>query len=469
LKERERVGRAGGSEWSGRRVLVVGLGASGFAAARALASLEAKVKVTEGASSEVIEERAEQLRLEGVEVTTAGHGDDVDADVAVVSPGIPPHATVMAQLASAGVEVISEVELAFKLARCDFVAVTGTNGKTTTTSLLASMLSASGQRCVAAGNIGLPLIDAVFEVPDDGVIAVEVSSFQLAGIREFRPRVAVLLNVAEDHTDWHGSFENYIASKARIALNQTPDDVFVVNRDDRAAMSVSEGIASRVVPFSESSVPENGIGWKGDRLVWRGREVVTAERVPLAGAAGREDVAAAAGAALEYGADVDAVGRAIESFEPLRHRLEVVAQDGGVTYINDSKATNPHATLAATKGLRDVVLIAGGRAKGIDLSVLRATVPPVVEVVALGEASDEVDRAFDGLVEVTAVGSMQEAVVVASARAISGGSVLLSPACASLDMYESYVQRGEAFSRAVREVVEHRPEQQKGSEEHGDD
>ncbi|CAN5644989.1 UDP-N-acetylmuramoyl-L-alanine--D-glutamate ligase [soil metagenome] len=450
-------------------MLVVGLGASGFAAARALAGLEAKVKVTESATSGVIEELAEQLRLEGVEVTTAGHDDDVaDADVAVVSPGIPPHATVMTHLASAGVEVISEVELAFKLARCDFVAVTGTNGKTTTTSLLASMLSEAGLRSVAAGNIGLPLIDAVFEVPEDGVIAVEVSSFQLAGIREFRPRVAVLLNIAEDHTDWHGSFDNYLASKARIAMNQKAEDVFVVNRDDAAAMSVSEGVASRVVPFSESSVPESGIGWEEDGLVWRGREVLTADRVPLAGAAGREDVAAAAGAALEYGADIDAVRRAVESFQPLRHRLEVVAQDGGVTYINDSKATNPHATLAATKGLRDVVLIAGGRAKGIDLSVLRATVPPVVEVVALGEASDEVARAFDGLVDVTAVGSMHDAVGAASAKAIPGGSVLLSPACASLDMYESYVQRGEAFSRAVREMLNNRLNNRKGSE-HGDE
>ncbi len=445
---------------------MVGLGASGYAAARALAGLQANVKVTEGATSEVIEERAERLRLEGVEVSTAGHDDDVvDADVAVVSPGIPPHATVMTHLASAGVEVISEVELAFRLARCDFVAVTGTNGKTTTTSLLAAMLLESGRRSVAAGNIGLPLIDAVFEVPDDGVIAVEVSSFQLAGISEFRPRVAVLLNVAEDHTDWHGSFDNYIASKARIAMNQMPDDVFIVNRDDAAARSVSEGVTSRVVPFSESSVPENGIGWDRDRLVWRGREVLAADRVPLAGAAGREDVAAAAGAALEYGADVDEVRRAVESFQPLRHRLEVVARADGVTYVNDSKATNPHATLAATKGLRDVVLIAGGRAKGIDLSVLRAAVPPVVEVVALGEASDEVERAFDGLVEVTAVGSMREAVGVASAKAIPGGSVLLSPACASLDMYESYAQRGEAFSRAVSEVLERR----KGSEEHGDE
>jgi UDP-N-acetylmuramoylalanine--D-glutamate ligase len=466
------MARPGGTEWSGKRVVVVGLGASGFAAARALANLEAKVKVTEGATSDLIEERARRLVLEGVEVTTGGHDEVLEADVAVVSPGIPPHAPVMKRLASAGIEVISEVELAYRLARCDFLAVTGTNGKTTTTSLLAAMLTESGLRAVAAGNIGLPLIDAVLEVGDGGAIAVEVSSFQLAGITEFRPRVAVLLNVAEDHTDWHGTFENYAASKARIAMNQTPEDVFVTNRDDAAAMSIAEGVSARVVPFSETSVPENGIGWDGERLQWRYREVLTAHDVPLPGAAGREDVAAAAGAALEYGVDVDAVRRAVESFQPLSHRLEVVAKAGGVTYINDSKATNPHATLAATKGLRDVVLIAGGRAKGIDLSVLRGAVPPVVEVVALGEAANEIRRAFDGLVEVTGAGSMDEAVGVARSKAIPGGSVLLSPACASLDMYESYVQRGEAFNRAVREILaasagfKRMPE---GSESRGDE
>jgi UDP-N-acetylmuramoylalanine--D-glutamate ligase len=468
LTGRKRVGR----DWSGKRVLVVGLGASGFAAARALAHLEAKVKVTEGTSSDAIEERARRLQLEGVEVTTGGHDDGLDADVVVASPGIPPHADVMMRLASAGIEIISEVELAFRLARCDFLAVTGTNGKTTTTSLLAAMLSESGLRAVAAGNIGLPLVDAVLEVGDDGAIAVEVSSFQLVGVREFRPRVAVLLNVAEDHTDWHGTFDNYVASKARIALNQTAEDTFVTNRNDAAAMSIAQGVRARVVPFSNTSVPESGIGWDDDRLLWRYREVLTAHDVTLPGAAGREDVAAAAGAALEYGVDVDEVRRAVESFKPLAHRLEVVAEVGGVTYINDSKATNPHATLAATKGLRDVVLIAGGRAKGIDLSVLRGAVPPVIEVVALGEAATEIKRTFDGLVEVTEVGSMKDAVGVARAQAIPGGSVLLSPACASLDMYDSYVQRGEAFTRAVKEILAAEPGSKpvpEGSESHGDE
>ncbi|MGH2827901.1 MAG: UDP-N-acetylmuramoyl-L-alanine--D-glutamate ligase [Actinomycetota bacterium] len=446
--------RSRGGRWAGRRVLVVGLGASGFAAARVLASLEAKVRVTEGASNAVIEERAQQLRIEGVEVETSGHDyEALDADVAVVSPGIAPHTRVMEALALGGVEIISEVELAYRLADCDFLAITGTNGKTTTTSLLASILAESGLPSIAAGNIGLPLIDAVFDIPAGGAIAVEVSSFQLAAVHEFRPRVSVLLNVAEDHTDWHGDFDNYIAAKARIARNQTADDVFMPNREDAAAMSISASISARVAPFSGLSVPEGGIGWEGGRLMWRHREVVDASDVTLAGAAGLEDVAAAAGAALEYGIGVEPIRRAIKSFKPLRHRLEIVAEAGGVTYIDDSKATNPHATLAAVNGLTDVVLIAGGRAKGIDLSVLKSAVPPVVAVVALGEAAEEVERVFAGLVPVATVASMHEAVAAARAKAIHGGSVLLSPGCASLDMFESYAQRGEAFAASIRELL----------------
>ena len=443
-----------GPDWAGKRVLVVGLGASGLAAARALNGLDAKVRVTEGATSAVIEERAQTLRAEGVEVETGGHElDTLDADIAVVSPGIPLHAPVIRALRAQGIEVIGEVELAFRLAGCEFLAVTGTNGKTTTTSLLAAMLDESGRPSLAAGNIGRPLIEAIFDVPDDGVIAVEVSSFQLVTIEEFRPRAAILLNLAEDHTDWHGSFEAYVDAKARVTMNQTGDDLLVVNHDDPAAMSVARRSLARVVTFSSESVPEGGIGWEEGGLWWRGRRVLTAADVPLAGAAGREDVAAAAGAALEWGVDPEAVRRAVESFTPLGHRLEVVAEMDGIDYVDDSKATNPHATLAAVRGLTDVVLIAGGRAKGIDLSVLRATVPPVVAVVALGEAGPEIEQVFGGLVPVEVVVSMDEAVRTARRRAIRGGSVLLSPGCASLDMYESYAHRGEAFSAAVRELL----------------
>jgi UDP-N-acetylmuramoylalanine--D-glutamate ligase len=454
------------SEFAGRSVLVVGLGVSGLAAARALLDLGAKVRVTEGTSSREIDERAELLRARGAEVETGGHQlEALDADVAVVSPGIPPSTPVVRTLYSTGVDVIGEVELAYRIARgCDFLAVTGTNGKTTTTMLLAAMLDEAGIPSAAAGNIGAPLVEAVTSIGAGGAIALEVSSFQLETIERFRARSAVLLNVAEDHTDWHGSFDAYAQAKARILLNQTSDDVFVVNFDDPVAMKIATSAPGRVVPFSATTVPDEGIGVDGDYLVYRGERFLPISEIPLPGAAGIEDVAAASSAALEYDIAADAVRSAVRNFRPLHHRLEVVATIDDVTYIDDSKATNPHATLMAVRDLSDVVLIAGGRAKGIDLGPLRATVPPVVAVVALGEAADEVERVFRPLVPVARADDMDSAVNAARSYAKRAGSVLLSPGCASLDMFKSYAERGEAFARAVKGLIDGRGQKEDGSD-----
>ena len=442
------------SEFAGKRVLVVGLGVSGFAAARALLALDAKVRVTEASDEQNIRMRAEALRVEGADVETGGHDlEMLGADLAVLSPGIPPSSMIVKALEREGVRSISEVELAFRLARCDFLAVTGTNGKTTTVSLLAAMLKEGGIPSVAAGNIGLPLVEAVFSVPDEGAIALEVSSFQLAAIERFAPRVSVVLNIAEDHTDWHGTTTAYAAAKARIVENQGASDVFLPNAGDPRAMEIAAAARARVVPFSTSALPGGGIGVADGRVMWRGSEVVTVDDIPLVGTPGIEDAVAAAGAALEYGVETHAVARAIKGFRPLAHRLQVVAETDGVTYIDDSKATNPHATLAAVDGLTDVILIAGGRSKGMDLSELARTVPPVRAVVALGEAADEVSRVFEPHVNVERAVDMRDAVLRARRLADSRGSVLLSPGCASLDMYESYAARGEAFATAVRDLL----------------
>ncbi|MEA2452554.1 MAG: UDP-N-acetylmuramoylalanine--D-glutamate ligase [Actinomycetota bacterium] len=438
---------------AGKKVLVVGLGASGWAAARALVELGASVHVTESSDSSVMEERAAWLRQRGALVDLGHHDlDHLAADLAVVSPGIPPTADIMRALEHSPTVVISEVELAYRLATCDFLAVTGTNGKTTTTSLLAAMLERSGVESVAAGNIGLPLIDAIGQVGELGAIALEVSSFQLAGIESFRPRVAVLLNIAEDHTDWHGSIDAYAEAKARIVENQTGDDFFVVNADDERAWKVAELATSKVVPFSTITAPTTGIGIEGPTVMWQGTSLMNVAEIRLPGRAGLEDTLAATAAALSYGLDLGDVKHAIDGFVPLHHRLELVTEWDEVAYIDDSKATNPHAALAAVAGLTDVVLIAGGRSKGIDLTSLKGTVPPVIAVVAIGEAQDEVVRVFEDLVPVDRASSMDEAVRAARARSVAGGSVLLAPGCASLDMYESYSERGDDFARSVRDL-----------------
>jgi UDP-N-acetylmuramoylalanine--D-glutamate ligase len=440
---------------AGKRVVVVGLGVSGYAAARALLDLDAKVRVTESTSSPEIGARARELQAEGAEVETAGHDlERLDADLAVLSPGVAPSSPVVRALRRDGVPVWSEIELAYRLATCKFLAVTGTNGKTTTTSLLAAMLREGGVESVAAGNIGMPLVEAVQSVPSTGAIAVEVSSFQLATIEQFRPCVAVMLNVAEDHTDWHGSFESYSEAKARIVENQTAEDSYIPNFDDRVAMGLAASTHARVIPFTSGEPPSPGAGVRAGWIVWNDVQVLPAADVPLTGVAGLEDGVAAATAALEFGVDPQAVARAIRSFRPLAHRLETVAEVGGVTFIDDSKATNPHATLAAVRGLRDVVLIAGGRSKGIDLSPLEDTVPPVGAVIALGEAAPAIEQLFEGLVPIERATSMADAVDKAIAHTVPGGSVLLSPGCASLDMYESYAARGEDFARAIRSRIE---------------
>ncbi|MDQ4143607.1 MAG: UDP-N-acetylmuramoyl-L-alanine--D-glutamate ligase [Actinomycetota bacterium] len=446
---------SGANEWAGRQVLVVGLGVSGFAAARALIEVDAKVRVTEGASSETIESRASLLRDMGAHVETGGHDlSALDADVAIVSPGIPPSAPIVRAVNDRGISLLSEVELAYQLARCDFLAVTGTNGKTTTTSLLATMLDRAGIASVAAGNIGDPLVDAALSIPEGGAVAVEVSSFQLATIDCFRPRVAVVLNVAEDHTDWHGTFEDYAAAKARIFENQTEQDAAVVNADDAVAPSLMGEARSRRVPFSSWRVPREGAGIDGDRIVVFEEVVATTDDVSLPGAAGLEDSVAAAAAAFLYGVQPAAIQEALRSFRPLAHRLEHVATVDGVPYIDDSKATNPHATVSALQGMDDVVLIAGGRSKGIDLGPLSDMAPALRAVIALGEARDELVRILGNRVEVVPVDTMRDAVRLARAKADGRGSVLLSPACASLDMYSGYAARGTDFANEVRELAD---------------
>jgi UDP-N-acetylmuramoylalanine--D-glutamate ligase len=451
------------TQWRGRELLVVGLGVSGYAAARALLRLGARVTVTELAATEALRERAAELEAAGARVELGGHDFARGHDgLAVVSPGIPPHSDALVSLAAAGADVWSEVELAYRIGECrygsaegrgaiSFLAVTGTNGKTTTTSLLAAMLAEGGERSVAGGNIGLPLVDAVEQVGPGGVVALEVSSFQLASIHEFRAEVAVLLNIAADHLDYHGDLDAYAAAKARIVENQTSADVFVCNLDDPLAMKVAAQAPGRVVTFSATDRSAD-LAVAAHALTWRGDAFAPLESLHLPGRAGVEDALAAAGAALEHGVAPAAVARAIASFRPLAHRVQTVAEVDGVEYVDDSKATNPHATLAALAGRRDVVLIAGGRSKGNDLSELARGVPPVIAVVALGEAAPELARVFEELVPVDVVADMEAAVAAARGRSVAGGSVLLAPGCASLDMYPSYAARGDDFARCVRDM-----------------
>jgi UDP-N-acetylmuramoylalanine--D-glutamate ligase len=441
----------------GDRVLVLGLGVSGEAAARHLLGLGAAVTVADAGDDSVLRERVSSL--DGPEAllgdadgsrTAAAAGA---SDLVVASPGVPEDAPALAEARRGGVPIWSEVELAFRMASAPILGVTGTNGKTTATKMIADALGAAGFRVAAAGNIGRPLTDAAVEGND--VIVAELSSFQLRHIVSLRAPVAVVLNVAEDHLDWHGDFERYLAAKARLFENQLPGDVAIYH-DDPDTTRVVAGAAGRRVAFSAGGVPENGAGVDSNGvIVVPEGPVVNVASLKARGAPALLNAVAAAAAACAFGAKPDAVGRALAGFEPLPHRMELVGEVAGVAFVNDSKATNPHAVAAALDGLERVVLIAGGRNKGLDLRPIAAASGPVRAVVTLGESAPDIEAAFAAAapaVPVERASTMDDAVGRAAALASAGDTVLLAPGCASFDMFTDYKARGEAFRSAVKRI-----------------
>jgi UDP-N-acetylmuramoylalanine--D-glutamate ligase len=441
-------------DFRGREVVVVGLATSGVAAARVLAERGAAVRVTEDRPRAEVEERAAEAEASGAEVLAGGH-DPVHldgADLVVSSPGVPQGAEVLRWARRARIPVWSELELGARLARCPYVGVTGTNGKTTTTEMVAAAMAEAGLDAIACGNVGYPFSLAATEHHD--ALAVEASSFQLRFHHTFHPRVSVLLNLAPDHLDWHGSLESYRDAKARIFALQGEGDTHVGNGDDPHAAAVSRAAPCRQAWFT-LGVPRPGqVGYEDDELVARFGEGRTLGRPASAAPSHRADAAAAAAAALAFGLDPDPVGRAVAGFAPLPHRGAVVAEVGGVRFIDDSKATNPHAALAAVRGMRDVVLVAGGRSKGIDLSPMAEVTPQLAGAVVLGEASRELAGLFRDRVTVREVASIEEAVREGYRLAPRGGTVVLAPACASQDMFRDYRERGDRFAAAARALQE---------------
>ena len=443
------------SMFEGRRAVVIGAGVAGRAAAETLAAEGATVLVTERRDAEAIGD-VSALTSADVDVRTGGHAaTDLDgADLVVVSPGVPPDAPPLVWARERGIEIWGELELGAQLVRVPYLAVTGTNGKTTTTGMLAACLRAGGVEAVACGNIGFPFTTAVRE--DHDALVVEVSSFQLAGQERFHPRVSVLVNLAPDHLDYHGSFDAYRDAKAAIYRNQRDEDVHVGNRDDPAAAAVSAEAPCAHAWFGAGTPVGDGhdVGYEGDVLLARGPDgPVELGSVDGERAGYREDAAAAAAAALAYGMAPESVRDGLGAFEPAAHRGELVAEVDSVRFLDNSKATNVHAASAAIAAVRDAVLIAGGRAKGQDLSPLRETAANLRAVVVIGEAAPSLHAVFDGLVTVHDAGSIEEGVATAFAASARPGIVLLAPACASWDQFASYVERGDRFAAAARALA----------------
>jgi UDP-N-acetylmuramoylalanine--D-glutamate ligase len=432
------------------RALVIGLGVAGASAARRLAEHGWDVTVVEDRPSDASRGRAAALGVDVVEAPSDVAPLVEAADVVVPSPGVPiGHAAIQHALAT-GTAVWTEFELAARWSTIPMVAITGTNGKTTVTTLVESMLRASGMRATSAGNTDVPLVDAIEEADLD-VIVVEASSFRLEFTETFHPSVAVWLNLAEDHLDWHPTMEAYAAAKARIWAAQTPADVAVVNAEDPIVLAHAAGAPSRLVTFGLAAGDWHVAD--GALRTPDGRALLPVDELWRSLPHDCANALAASAAALAAGASEDGVRSALRDFRGLPHRLALVGDDGSVRFYDDSKATDPHAAVAALRAFESVVLIAGGRNKGLDLSVLLEEVDHVRAVVAIGEAAGEVEAAFAGARPVTTASSMDDAVAAARAAARPGDAIVLSPACASFDWYRSYGERGDDFARAVREAI----------------
>ncbi|HVR60646.1 MAG TPA: UDP-N-acetylmuramoyl-L-alanine--D-glutamate ligase [Polyangia bacterium] len=466
----------------GKRVLIVGLGRSGLAAAILCAARgAAEVTVTDRNDADKLGPALAKLPA-GVRRELGGHRLEtfVGCDLIVLSPGVPPIPEIDAARA-AGVAITGELELASRFIEAPLVAITGTNGKSTTTTLCGQMLRATGAPTFVGGNLGTPLAEAVGTPASGprGYCVVEVSSFQLETARAFHPRVAVLLNITPDHLDRYPDMDAYAAAKARIFAAQGPGDFAVVNVDDALVMRAAAGAASRIIGLSTEQPAPNGAGagaaggWvQGDDLLIRlpgaPPELYPGTLPALVGRHNQQNALAALLAARLAGCSGAEARRALLEFRPLAHRMELVAESHGVAYYDDSKGTNVGAVVATLKGFpRPVVLIAGGRDKGGDYGPLAAELAKVGRaVVLIGEAADRMAAALPVTLPVQRAASMEQAVALAAHLAQPGDAVVLSPACSSFDMFRNYLHRAEVFRAAVQAVTG--PGQKSDGDNNGD-
>ncbi len=452
------------------QVLVLGFGITGKAAVHYLTELGAHVYVSDTRTKETLAEEEYailQERCRGFELGGHTQGLLDGKDMLFVSPGIPPSHEIVQEARSRNIPVLGELALAVPVLDCQVVAVTGTNGKTTVTTLLGEVFAAAGRDVFVGGNIGTPILQCLIEEREPEVMVLEISSFQLEFLGDFRPDIALLLNITPDHIDWHGSMSAYITAKSRIFANQNGEDVAIISGDNMLCKELADHLQRQPATFGHDRactayICENEVYLRLPEGV---------EHYTLTGycstVSGQLNSAAVILAARSGGCAREIVAGEIETFTGLPHRMEQVAEIDSIVYCNDSKATNTGAVLNALEQARgSVVLIAGGKEKGEDYSNMRKLVKAKVHAaVLLGEAAAEMGRVFSDITHIEYAGAMGEAVKRAHHLATAGGTVLLSPACASFDMFANYGARGDAFKAAVLQLLE-RAERQ-GPREHG--
>ena len=443
-------------ELAGKKILVIGLARTGRECARFLAQRGARVWVSDRRAAADLKTEIKSLEGLGIDYRLGGEETAwLDAvDYVIPSPGIPQVNTLLQQAVERGIPVIAEIELASRFFNAPLVAITGTNGKSTTTTLVGEMIKASGRKVFLGGNLGVPFVGALGQIWDWGVL--EISSFQLEWIKEFHPRVAVLLNVTEDHLDRYASFADYRAAKERIFETQTRDDVAIINRDDPLVWEMRDRIKARAISFGLSETQE-GVFVAGGEIVWRAaarEERFSLNHAKLQGVHNLENMMAAVAAAKCAGVENVNIQQTLENFSGLEHRLEFVREKGAVRYYNDSKGTNVGAVAKSLASFTEpVILLAGGVDKGGDYGPLEEGIKRKVRrLVLFGEAREIIARALGALTETVIVDDLDAAVRDAASHARAGDVVLLSPACSSFDQFRNYAERGKVFKNLVQQL-----------------
>jgi UDP-N-acetylmuramoylalanine--D-glutamate ligase len=443
-----------------KRVLVVGLGKSGVASALFLKDRGARVTVSDTKSPDQLRDEIPILLDHGINVETGGHGERTfrGQDLIVVSPGVPVDAAPLVQARASGEPVIGEIELAAQNLTGPIVAITGSNGKTTTTTLAGEILAAGGLPVAVGGNIGTPAISLIAAATKETIFVLEISSFQLETIQTFRPKVAVILNITPDHLDRHRTFQTYVDAKARIFENQKADDFAVLNEDDPTCRTLRDRTRAQVFWFSRKQEVQSGAYVRDGKILFRDAtgqcEIMLVSEIPLKGAHNVENVLAGVCAGALMGCEPAKIRKAIQDFKAVEHRLEYVATMKGVEYFNDSKATNVDATIKALESFpKNIHLILGGKDKGSDYTVLNDLLRERVKrVYTIGAAAEKIESHIKGAAEIVHAETLENAIRRAAAVAQSGDIVLLAPACASFDQFQSYNHRGRVFKEVVQSL-----------------
>ena len=439
-----------------KRISIIGAGRSGLASAKAVRTLGGIPFVSDSNPRAQLSAGQALSELK-VEFEFGSHSPKIfECDLLIVSPGVPSDADVIVRAKAKGLTIWPEIELAYRICKGKIIGVTGSNGKTTTTTLIGEILKKGGRRTFVCGNIGNPFVAVAADVPPDGFAVVELSSFQLEMIDEFRPHVAIFLNITPDHLDRHGDFESYMGAKMRIFENQEPDDFAVINHDDMILREKCGRLNARTTWFSvEDRLPEGVWGKPDGDLVARENPVLRSNQLKIRGVHNLSNACAATAAAIDVGIDIDKIAEVLTTFPGVEHRLEPVRLIGGVSFINDSKGTNVdsvHWALLAVSA--PVILIAGGKDKAGDFSALNDLISRKVKrVILIGQAAEKIRNTWKDLVECVTVKEMEDAVKLAFDSAIEGDTVLLSPGCASFDMFDNFEHRGRVFKAAVEKLA----------------